>query len=369
MISPDDFRHARIESVATAHPPHTFDQREAREIIERWLKNSAADAPVHHLLRIFETAGVSTRHSVDRPDRVMENIDFGERTRKYIDAARDMGRRAATDALERAGIGADQIDLFIFVSCTGFTIPSIDAHIINELPFRTDVRRLPINELGCAAGASALARAREFLLAYPSARVLILSVEAPTLVFQPTNFSAAQVVSSALFGDGAAAVVLAGETASPGNSSGIRPSIIAHETHFFRDTLDFMGYTNSATGFHIVLSPEIPRFMESHAGGVIREFLAASGLSADQISRWIVHPGSRRLLDIVDTEFGLNAAMDSSREVLQAAGNMSSATILFVLKQVMETGPADGEKGLMVAFGPGFSADLLLLSWRRGNSG
>ena len=257
-----------------------------------------------------------------------------------------------------AGMTPNDIDMIITVSCTGFMIPSLDAHLINLMGFRSNVRRMPLTELGCAAGAMALTRAWEFVRAVPGASVLIVSVELPTLTFQRGDTSQANLISCVLFGDGAAAAIVTGRAMAG-------PSIVDAATHTFPESLRAMGFDLRDSGFHIVLSKDVPQMIRDKIGALVHDFLSRSGVTREAIAAFILHPGGQKLLSYVEEQLGLcRCHTQLSWDVLNQYGNLSSATILFILhawltKKTMNP----GDYGLAAAFGPGFSAELLLLRW------
>jgi alkylresorcinol/alkylpyrone synthase len=253
----------------------------------------------------------------------------------------------------------DEIDLIITVSCTGFMIPSLDAHLINRMGFRSNVRRMPFTELGCAAGAMAIGRASDYLQAYPGGNVLVISVELPSLTFQRKDISQANLISSILFGDGAAAVIISSK------QKGSNPRILASETYTFPDSLDAMGFDLKDSGFHILLSKDVPEMIGAKIEGLVDGFLARHGQSRETIRGWILHPGGSRLLGNVEIALGLTKCQTQpSWDILGNVGNLSSATILFILQEWLEKRPLKKDDiALAAAFGPGFSAEFLLLQW------
>lgn len=351
-----------IEGVGIALPNHQLSQQDAMDVMHEWLENEDAGLSPARAEDVYKRAGVESRRTVSAKEDLLNQENFGTSSDRYLEEGKQLGTRAIKDALERTDLEPADIDLIITVSCTGFTIPPLDALMINELDFRPDIRRLPIAELGCAAGASALCRARDYLKAYPDQRVLILSVEMCSLTFQPTDRSGAQIVSAALFGDGAAAVIMNGPEVSSHNRS--RPALVDYDTTFFEDTLDFMGYKNSEHGMHIMLSPRIPAHVKNNVQDLVGNFLDVHGLTRDEINHWVLHPGGRAILDAIEDQFSLNGELDPSKEILRDVGNLSSATVLHVLRKVMDSKPDAGSRGLLMAFGPGFSADIGLLEWR-----
>jgi alkylresorcinol/alkylpyrone synthase len=248
--------------------------------------------------------------------------------------------------------------MIVTVSCTGFMIPSLDAHLIELMGFRPNVRRLPLTELGCAAGAMALARAWEYVRAFPDKTVLIVSVELPTLTFQRRDLSQANLISCVLFGDGAAAALVTGRPAKG-------PVILDTDTYTFPHSLDAMGFALRDNGFHIVLSKDVPQMVRERIKGLVDGFLEQRGLAREQIAAFLLHPGGQRLLSYIEEQLGLcRCDTELSWDVLGQYGNLSSATILFILdawltRRTMRA----GDYGLAAAFGPGFSAELLLLKW------
>ncbi|HXM99415.1 MAG TPA: 3-oxoacyl-[acyl-carrier-protein] synthase III C-terminal domain-containing protein, partial [Candidatus Dormibacteraeota bacterium] len=288
----------------------------------------------------------------------VEPRELSKTNQEYIEHAIKLGREAAEKCLERAKLRADEIDLIITVSCTGFMIPSLDAHLINLMGFRPNVRRMPFTELGCAAGAMALGRAADYLQAVPEANVLIIAVELPSLTFQRKDISQANLISSVLFGDGAAAVVVTGKPRQG-------PKILVSETYTFPDSLGAMGFDLRDSGFHILLDKNVPEMIGCKIRGLMDGFLERHGRTQQDIKGWILHPGGSRLLGNVEQALGLTKAdTQPSWDILGRVGNLSSATILFILQEWLEKRPLQpGDYALAAAFGPGFSAEFLLLQW------
>lgn len=329
------------------------------------------------MMSIVDNAQVHKRHSIFPISYIIEPRPLQKTNQEYMEHAIKLGREAAEKCLARAGMRADEIDLIITVSCTGFMIPSLDAHLINLMGFRSDVRRMPFTELGCAAGAMGLARAADHLKAYPGGNALIIAVELPTLTLQRKDISQANLISAVLFGDGAAAVIVsndgsvvnksAGATANGnGNSAGShKPQILVSETYTFPDSLGAMGFDLRDTGFHILLDKTVPDMIGAKIKPLIDGFLARHGKTQQDIKGWILHPGGARLLGNVEIALGLTKNQTQpSWDVLANVGNLSSATILFILQEWMDKRPLNpGDVALAAAFGPGFSAEFLLLQW------
>lgn len=310
------------------------------------------------MLAVVDNAQVRKRHAIFPIDYTVEPRPLHQTNNQYIEHAVKLGRQAAEECLRRADVRPDEVDLIITVSCTGFMIPSLDAHLINLMGFRSNVRRMPFTELGCAAGAMALGRAADFLKANPGGNVLIIAVELPSLTFQRKDLSQANLISSILFGDGAAAALVSGNQQRG-------PLILVSETYTFPDSLDAMGFDLRDSGFHILLSKDVPEMIGGKIRSLVEEFLQRHGRTREEIKGWILHPGGARLLGNVEKELGLcKCDTAPSWEILSETGNLSSATILFILQEWLEKRPLKaGEYALAAAFGPGFSAEFLLLQW------
>jgi alkylresorcinol/alkylpyrone synthase len=346
-----------IAATATALPEHTMTREDVKLYLGRVF--DIPERKLEALMNIVDNAQVRKRHAIFPIEYTIERRALEKTNQEYIEHAIKLGREAAEKCLKRAGVRADEVDLIITVSCTGFMIPSLDAHLINLMGFRSNVRRMPFTELGCAAGAMALGRAADFLRAEPGGNVLIIAVELPSLTFQRKDISQANLISSILFGDGAAAVLVSGNSAARG------PKILASETYTFPDSLGAMGFDLRDSGFHILLAKDVPELVGGKIAGLVDGFLARQGKTREDIKGWIFHPGGARLLGNVETSLGLSKCQTQpSWDVLGDVGNLSSATILFILQEWLEKRPLKtGEYALAAAFGPGFSAEFLLLQW------
>jgi alkylresorcinol/alkylpyrone synthase len=345
-----------ITTIATAVPPYPMTCAAVKQAVQQVFQFEPRRRAT--VMALFDHAQVARRYSVFPLDYLMHPRSLTQTAREYQEYAVALGRQVALDCLAQAGVPPVDIDLLITVSCTGYMIPSLDAYLINDLGFRANVRRLPITELGCAAGAVALARAREFVRAFPGSCVLVVAVELPSLTFQPHDRSQANMISCALFGDGAAAALVMGRAVP-----GVR--ILDTESYLFPDTLDAMGFDLKDNGLHIVLSKDVPDLVRSRIKRLVGQFLGRHGLAPEQLSACILHPGGKKLLGYLEEELDLSRdAIQPSWDVLQNYGNLSSAAILFVLGEwLTKRCPAAGAYGLLAAFGPGFSAELLLLRW------
>ena len=345
-----------IAATSTAVPPHIL----ARDDVKTYMRQvfSVGERRLDTLMTVIDNAQVHTRHSVFPVDYIVKPRSLAQLSLEYQEHAVALGRQAAERCLVNARMTPGDIDMIMTVSCTGFMIPSLDAHLINLMGFRSNVRRLPLTELGCAAGAMALARAAEFVRASPGSTVLIVAVELPTLTFQRGDLSQANLISSVLFGDGAAAAVVTGRATAG-------PRVVDADTYTFPQSLDAMGFELRDTGFHIVLSKDVPQMIRERIRQLVDEFLQRSGLTRGAVAAFLLHPGGQKLLSYVERELELDRTdTQLSWDVLREYGNLSSATILFILHARLTTGQmTPGAYGLVAAFGPGFSAELLLLQW------
>jgi alkylresorcinol/alkylpyrone synthase len=349
-----------IASTATAVPAHAATQAQVKARLREVLPLPARRREA--AMELFDHTAVDRRFSVEPLDRLGTLRGISDMQARYRDNAIALGRQVATDALARAEVEPRDVDLLITVSCTGIMLPSLDAHLVNQMGFRPDVRRLPITELGCVGGASALARAHDFLVGFPEARVLVIAVELPSLSMQRADVSPANLISTALFGDGAAAVLLAGGAVRAG---GQRVRILETLAHIFPESTWALGFDLEDDGFHSVLSKEVPALLKSEIGRLVRQLADRRGLSRDQLSCFLLHPGGRKILAFAEAELGL--ARDDTQpswDVLRDFGNQSSASVLFVLHEWMtKRHPAAGAHGILAAFGPGLSTEMLLLEW------
>ena len=346
---------AFVNHICTALPEHLLDQERVRSMGRRILKGKVPF--LEQALGLFANAGVETRYLVRDVDEILDKDDLGWRNAVYREASIKLGKTLVEDLLAQTGIGPGEIDLIITTSCTGFMIPSVDAYLINHFRMRPDTKRLPITELGCAAGAMALARANEYLRAFPDHKVLVVAIELPSLTYQTRDFRVANLVSAALFGDGGAAVLLSNQPASC--------EILANRTHFFHDTPDLMGFDLTERGFKILLDKKITELVGTSFLEPLTQFLKTQQLRLEDIRNFVFHPGGRRILDTLKEVLGIGeTAIRASRKVLREAGNLSSASVIWVLAETLTQDPRG--LGIMAAFGPGFNAELLTLNFCAG---
>ncbi|MBS1108119.1 MAG: hypothetical protein H6Q88_111, partial [Anaeromyxobacteraceae bacterium] len=281
----------------------------------------------------------------------------------WIRVAEELGAEAVTRALDAAGLRPSDVDQLVFVTVTGLATPSIDARLVNRLGLRRDVKRVPVFGLGCVAGAAGLARLSDLLGGFPGDVGVLLSVELCSLTLQREDLSVANAVASGIFGDGAAALVLAGGSRVVNGATG--PRIVATRSAFYPDTEWVMGWDFRDTGFQVVLSAEVPRITRENVGRDVDDFLASQGLARADVRHWIAHTGGPKVLEAFQSALGLpDGALDRSWRSLEEVGNLSSASVLFVLGDLVASGePRPGDRGLLVAMGPGFCAEMVLLQW------
>jgi alkylresorcinol/alkylpyrone synthase len=350
-----------IAATATAVPEHAATQEEVKARVRKLLPLSKKRMDV--ALSLFDHAAVERRHSVYPLAELGTRRTMGQVSDLYRQHALKLGADVARRALEKAGTRADEIDLIVSVSCTGIMIPSLDAHLVDELGFRRDVRRMPLTELGCAGGAAALGRAHDFLRAFPTASALVLAVELPSLSLQQDDPSPENLVATALFGDGAAAVVLEGGDVEP-RAESPRARVLDTLAHVFPRSTGALGFDLRDDGFHAVLSKEVPAMLRADLLPLVSALAARGGLTREALSFFVVHPGGRKILGAVEEALTLTREdTQASWDVLRDYGNQSSASVLFVLDRWLGARPttAGEAHGLLAAFGPGLSVDMLLL--------
>ncbi len=347
-----------ILATSTAFPPHYYTQR---EFLDALLPYWGQDPKIGSIIeRLHLRTGVDGRYFSRRLDEYLALDTWGKCNDAWIEMALDLGERAIDCALQHAGLRADQLGAIFFVSVTGVASPSIDARLVNRMHLSPNIRRNPIFGLGCVAGAAGLARAADYVRAYPDQVAVLLSVELCSLTWQRDDKSVANLISVGLFGDGAAAVLVAGA-----NVARRGPRILASDRVFYPDTEDVMGWSISEKGFNIVLSPDVPKVILDNLGRNVDDFLAAHNMTRRDIGSWIMHTGGPKVLEA--TAEALNLSREDlavSWEVLRRVGNLSSASVLVVLDEIMKhRRPAPGTRSILAAMGPGFCAEMLLLEW------
>lgn len=355
---------AKVIAVGTAVPEYTLRQEEARRFAHELFSDSFSN--IDRLLTIFENTAIATRH-FSRPREWFEvEHSFAERNEAYIETACRLGEEAIQRCLAQTGVLPSEIDHLYFVSTTGLATPSIDAHLINRLGMNRHVKRTPIWGLGCAGGVVGLARAGEYAKAFPKSKVLLVAIELCGLTFRRNDLSKSNLVATSLFADGAAAVLVVGEEAEiPYPIEG--PHIVSTMSTLFPESLDVMGWDVTDDGLKVVFSKDIPTIVSQQIRPVVESFLAETGLEMEQLEHFIAHPGGMKVIQAYHEALGKSShSFRRAYEVLNQYGNMSSATVLFVLERELQESHDYGSYGLVTALGPGFSAEMALLRWGSG---
>ncbi len=347
-----------IKSVATVTPQYSKETSEILPFVETWLADQD-ERLRRKTIKIFEGAAVDKRYSIMDPLEVFTRTSFEDRNDIYRREVVPLAKSALDQALTKANWEPQDLDYIITVSCTGIMIPSIDAYLINEMNMRQDIVRLPVTEMGCVAGISGLIYADNFLRANPGKKAAVVAIEAPTATFQINDYSMANMVSAAIFGDGCACVLLSSVEGEEG------PQIKGHEMYHFPDATHMMGFDLVDSGLKMVLDKEVPETIAAHFPAIIHPFLKKHDLEIKDIDHLIFHPGGKKIVQTVEALFSdLGKNIDDTKEVLRLYGNMSSATVLFVLERFMNKSTVEkGDMGLMLSFGPGFTAQRILVLW------
>lgn len=343
----------RLLSLATAVPAFTLAQDEVARRAGEIFAPSVGD--FQRLSPVYRNAEIEQRHSCVPIDWYTTPHSFAERNALFLDHATTLLAEAAAKALNQAGLTASQIDLLITISSSGIATPSLDARLLQQLGFRSDVRRLPIFGLGCAGGVLGLSRAADLARAQPQSRILLLAVELCGLTFRHQDRSKSNIVATALFGDGAAAAVVSCRSEYDG-----RAELGAAGEHTWPDSLDVMGWDILDDGLKVVFSGSIPDLVRRDLRPVIDRFLAEQDIAESNIEGYLCHPGGAKVVDALEACFKLpHGSMHHARETLRQHGNMSSVTVLFVLQAALRDG-AHG-RHLMTALGPGFTAAMQMI--------
>jgi len=314
--------------------------------------------------RLHQAAGVRTRHMVLPLDQYADLGGFRASNDVFIEEGTRLGEQAVRGALDAAGLAPGDVDLFISTSVTGVAAPSLDARLVGPLGLRHDVKRVPIFGLGCVAGAAGIARLHDYLEGHPDDVAVLLSVELCSLTFQRDDDSTANLVASGLFGDGASAVVMVGQRRAA--QLGLEgPRVLATRSRFYPDTDRVMGWDIGGSGFRIVLAATVADVIQQYLGDDVQDFLAEHHLKVPDVDTWVAHPGGPKVIDAIVRALELpDDALDVTRRSLGEIGNLSSSSVLHVLEQTLAEGrPTPGTPGVLMAMGPGFCAEMVLLQW------
>jgi alkylresorcinol/alkylpyrone synthase len=351
----------KIASVAPAFPEHVYTQDEILDEMRRtWRPGETLMARIE---RLMGSVRVERRHLSLPLERYGELDRFGTANDRWIETATDLGSQCVTAALDQAEVAGEDVGALFFVTVTGVSSPSVDAAVVQRLGLSRHVKRNPIFGLGCVAGASGLVRAADYVKAFPRQAAVVLSVELCSLTFQQGDLSMKNLISSCLFGDGAGAAVVVGEEHPRAKGPG--PRVIDTRAFLYPDTEDVMGWKVSERGFEVVLSAGVPDVVRRHVRSNVGEFLAEHGLSLEDIRSWVAHPGGPKILEAMQESLELtDGALEVTWTCLRERGNLSSASLLVVLAETMRRArPDPGTRGLMLAMGPGFCSEMLLVDW------
>lgn len=352
---------AFLLSIERFLPPYRYEQEAVVGWVRSWLEEGD-DPSIGRLLSVYTSAGVRRRASVVPIEEVFHPKDFETQNDRYAAIVREVAIDLARRSLEAAGLAPSEVDLIISVSCTGFMIPAMDAYVADALHMGPRLVRIPITESGCAGGVVGVARATDYLRAHPKAAALVLAVELSSLTFQRWDRSATNVVSVAIFGDGGAAAVLVGAEHPLARRRPLA-RVTDTESQFFPGTAHLMGFRLRNQGLQILLDRELAPFVRREVSRVVKSVLEPRGLAHGDIAHWILHPGGRKIIEVMAEELGLGAQdLAATETVMSEHGNMSSVTVLFVLEEVLRRRSVQpGQRGLLGAFGPGFGAEFALL--------
>lgn len=356
----------KIQSVSSFQPPYSYSQEEASTLMKNLFSEHFAD--LERLLKVFENGEIESRQFCVPMEWFEHTHDLEERNRLYIELATSYGALAINACLQNKeflvnSVHPSEIDGIFFISSTGFSTPSIEARILNQLPFSDYVKRIPIWGLGCAGGASGMSRAFDYCLAYPKAKILVVCVELCSLTFQPNDYSKSNLIGASLFADGVACALVCGDDVDIQSKKAI-PTFVGTSSKTMANSENVMGWDMKNDGLHVVFSKSIPAIIGKWLEPFVTGFLKDHQLTPDQVDHFIAHPGGKKVLTAYEEALGYDSSKtEISREILKHHGNMSSPTVLYVLEAFMKSDCSEGDIGLLAALGPGFSGELILLEW------
>jgi alkylresorcinol/alkylpyrone synthase len=353
----------RIASAASAFPKHYYTQKYLLERLQDYWGNELKNPLL--LARLHRNVTVDGRYLAIPAEQYVDIKTWGEANDIWIRVAQELGEQALCRALQNAGVQPTELGCLLFTTVTGVASPSIDGMLINRMKLPVNIRRTPIFGLGCVAGAAGIARAADYVQAYPKKAAALVSVELCSLTLQREDLSVANLISSGLFADGSAAVIVTGPEFESSNGPITGPKILATKSIFYPSTEDMMGWNISEKGFRIILSTEVPTLIRENLGRNVNAFLAEHGRQRSELKSFVLHTGGPKVLDASADALGLhNGELKASWDCLRKVGNLSSASVLCVLEDVMKNRrPEPGTLGLLAAMGPGFCSELVLLEW------
>ncbi|WP_240376073.1 type III polyketide synthase [Bacillus piscicola] len=350
---------AVIEHVVTEDAPYEVSQEETVHIVRQLFGDHFRD--IERLLQVFENGRITRRYLAAPLTWFQEDRGLEEKNELYIEESVRMGGRAVERCLTETNTAKEDIDAIFFVSSSGMATPTIDARIMNQLGLPAHIKRIPLWGLGCAGGAAGVSRAHDYLLAYPHAKVLVLCIELCSLTFQKNDHSKSNLVGTSLFADGCACVLMSGNAEKQNE---VRPRTVDVQSTLMPHSEDVMGWDVKDGGLHVVFSRSIPAIIESWLKPNVEQFLKQLGKKEQDIDHFVAHPGGKKVLQAYEQALAFSQEKTApSQRILSSYGNMSSPTVLYVLKEIMESGPESGEQGLLTALGPGFSSEMVWLEW------
>ena len=351
---------SRIISVGIAEIPHIFSQSEIKEYVHRLFSGNGN--LIDRIIGVFDNSGIDERHFVHLPEWFDVDRGFIDRSESFLRNSVELSKSAISDCLQNCGAELTDFDHIIFVSSTGVTTPTVDAHLVSDLGLDKHIKRSPIWGLGCVGGATGLSRALDYTTAHPKSAVMVVCVELCSLAFQKHDHSKSNIVSLALFSDGASACLVAGSEHRLYPESEI--NLISSHTTTYDDSLDVMGWEIVDNGFKAIFSKDIPTIVRDKVSPSFREILGSKGIEPKDISHFVLHPGGPKVLKAFEESFGrAEGDFEDSRKVLRKHGNMSSPTVIYVLKEFMDGKKyGRGDYGILSALGPGFTSEMLIFS-------
>ncbi|MFD2640387.1 type III polyketide synthase [Piscibacillus salipiscarius] len=350
-----------IYSIGTAVPKYELKQDRAKEVISTLL----TEKRLSKYLAVFDTAGINQRYFVTEPEWFQSKHGLSERNHLYMKYGIDLAEQAVFDCFKNHELHMKDLDAIISVTSTGILTPPLDVHLINRLPLKDTIRRYPLFGLGCAGGGVALSRAHDYLKANPTHSIMIVNCELATVAFHHDHVDQQNIVGAALFSDGASCTVLLGHE-HPLAKQRKEPSLYikSSSSKLLKESMDVMGWDIKNDGFYVIFSTIIPKLVRSFWKDHLEEFLIKEQIDFKEIEYILAHPGGRKVLEEVEKIMFDHQMLDYSKEVLKQYGNMSSPTVLFVIKQALESRPFKRQHHLVTALGPGFTSEILLMEWK-----